>query len=108
MIYIPDICGTCKGINSTLNLIYDIYEKEIQKENPKQIYFYGTFNNLKIKNEMNDLGISEIDDISLVSEDDILVIGISGVTKEIYEYLKETGYINITVYASDSWMGEKQ
>ena len=32
MIYLPEHLGICKGFSKTLDVIYEIYEREINKE----------------------------------------------------------------------------
>lgn len=88
MIYIPKICGTCKGSTKALNLVYDIYEKELQKENPKKIYIYKEIlHNPKVIEELNSLGIETIDTLDNITSDDIVIIRAHGESKEIFEYL---------------------
>ncbi len=96
MIYIPKGKGLCKGINHTLEVIYSLYESEIKKDKPRNIYIYKDFifNNL-IKEELNNLGIKIIDDLSILTEDDILVISSVGIHKDDLKYLKDN---KITYY----------
>ena len=96
MIYISKGKGLCKGINHTLEVIYNLYEDEIKKSKPRNIYIYKdfVFNNL-IKEELNNLGIKIIDDLSILTEDDILVITCLGISKDNLKYLKDN---KITYY----------
>lgn len=89
MIYIPKICGTCNGANKALSLVYEIYEREIAKENPKKIYIYKEIlHNPKVIKELNDLGIETIDNLDNATNEDIIIIRAHGVSKEIIDYLE--------------------
>lgn len=89
MIYIPKICGTCKGSTKALNLVYDIYEKEIQKDNPKKIYILKEIlHNPKVIEELNDLGIETLENLDNITKNDIVIIRAHGETKEIIDYLE--------------------
>ena len=58
MIYIPSVCGTCKGITKSLGKVYEIYEKEMSKEFPKRIYLYkNIINNAKVIEEFKNFVI---------------------------------------------------
>lgn len=99
MIYLPKVKGLCKSLNDMLKTIYDVYEKEISKENPQNIYLYHDFiNNKNIINELNNLGIYIIDDIFKLNSDDLLIIGPLGITKQNLNYLKENNisYIDLS------------
>lgn len=88
MIYIPKICGTCKGATKALNIVYDVYEKELLKDNPKQIYIYKEIlHNPKVIEEFSNLGIETIDNLDNVTKDDIVIIRAHGEPKETYDYL---------------------
>ena len=84
MIYIPDICGTCKGATKALGLVYEVYEKEALKDNPKDIYIYKEIlHNEKVVKELNDLGILIISDLSELTENDIVILRAHGEGKEV-------------------------
>ncbi len=86
MIAINNESGICEGIINTLNIIYDTYESNLNKK----IYIYNNFiNNSKVIDELNNLGIEIIDDITLLTSDDILIINTYGVSYDILNYLKE-------------------
>ncbi len=96
MIYIPKICGTCNGSNKALNLVYDIYEREIQKEKPKNIYIYKEIlHNQKIKEEFESMGIKTIDNLDNITSNDIVIIRAHGESKDTYDYLNKN---NIEYY----------
>ena len=40
VIYIPKICGTCNGARKALDIVYELYEREKKKKNPKKIVVY--------------------------------------------------------------------
>ena len=89
MIRIAEVCGTCKGSTNALNLVYEIYEKEMQKENPKNICIYKEIlHNEKVMEELNDLGIITIDSLEEASSDDIVILRAHGEGAATYEYLK--------------------
>lgn len=96
MIYIPKVCGTCNGSIKALNLVYEIYEKEIEKEHPKKIYIYKEIlHNPKVMEALNDLGIETIDTLEDVTNEDIIIIRAHGETKEVLDYLENN---NIEYY----------
>ena len=105
MIYIPKICGTCKGSTKALNLVYDIYEKELQKENPKKIYIYKEIlHNPKVIEELNSLGIETIDTLDNITSDDIVIIRAHGESKEIFEYLIDNKCVTSLIYTNSPIM----
>ena len=88
MIKVADICGTCKGSTNALNLIYEIYEREIEKENPKRICIYKEIlHNEKVLEELNDLGIVTINKIEECDSNDIVILRAHGESKNTYDYL---------------------
>ena len=96
MVEITNNCGTCKGITKALALVYDVYEKELLKDNPKNIYVYQELiSNDKVINELKEIGIEVIDDIKIATEDDIVIIGAFGQKRAIKEYLENN---NIEFY----------
>ncbi len=96
MIYIPNMCGICKGLTKSLSTIYDVYEQELNKEYPSDIYVYKMIiNNDKVMQELEGLGINFIDNIKEVSNDSIVIIGPYGINKNDKEYLDNN---NITYY----------
>ena len=89
MINVPSVCGTCKGATKALGLIYEVYEKELLRKNPKNIYIYkSVLHNQKVIDELNDLGIEIIDDLSLLNENDIVILRAHGEGEEVYKYLE--------------------
>ncbi len=95
MIFIQNDSGICQGLKDTLNIIYETYEN-----NPdKKIYIYNNFiNNRKVINELNDLDIEFIDDLSIVTKEDILIINTYGISQSELTYLKSNDirYIDTT------------
>ncbi len=88
MLKIADVCGTCKGSTNALNLVYEIYEKEMSKENPKNICIYKEIlHNEKVREELNDLGIITIDNLEEADSDDIVILRAHGEVFKTYDYL---------------------
>ncbi len=86
MILIQDNSSICNGIINSLNTIYDIYEKN----NNQNIYIYkNIINNKQVINELEDLNIHIIDDLDILTNNDILIINSYGVSKEVLNYLKD-------------------
>ena len=84
MIYFPKTYGTCSGANKAISLAYKL--KEENKD--KNIYIYKELlHNPYVINELKNKGIICIDDLSALSNDDIVVIRAHGETKETFEYL---------------------
>ncbi len=87
MVKIASICGTNEDINALLNKVYEIYERESEKEDAKQIYIYQDFidNSLVLK-ELNELGIEIIYDLNNLDSNDIVILSTS--TNEDIEFLE--------------------
>ncbi len=89
MIKLAKYQGTCNSNTRGLNVVYDIYEREINKDNPKRIITYKTMlYNDKVQEEFNNLGIEEVADINLITKEDIVIISPRGISKEDMLYLK--------------------
>jgi len=89
MIYIPKVCGTCKGATKALNIVYDVYEKELLKEEPKKIYIYKEIlHNPKVIEELNGLGIETIESLEDINSNDIVIIRAHGEGREVIDYLE--------------------
>lgn len=84
MIYYPKVYGTCAGANKAIEAAY-----KLKKENKdKNIYIYKEIlHNPYIINELLKDGIKCIDDLSILNENDILIIRAHGEPKETYDYL---------------------
>ena len=84
MIYYPKVYGTCAGANKAIETAY-----KLKKENKdKNIYIYKEIlHNPYIINELLKDGIKCIDDLSILNENDILIIRAHGEPKETYDYL---------------------
>ena len=96
MIYIPEVCGTCNGANKALELVYEIYEREQAKDNPKQIYIYKEIlHNEDVIKELDELGIITTLNLKDVTSNDILIIRAHGEGKDTYDYLDKN---NIEYY----------
>lgn len=96
MITIPNIYGTCKGSEKAISLVEEIYEKEKQKDNPKKIYiFKEILHNKSVIEKFKKMGIETINDLSLVTDKDILIIRAHGESKEVIDYLENN---NIECY----------
>ncbi len=84
MIYYPKVYGTCAGANKAIEAAY-----KLKKENKdKNIYIYKEIlHNPYIINELLKDNIKCIDDLSILNENDILIIRAHGEPKETYDYL---------------------
>lgn len=92
MIYYPKIYGTCTGANKAIEVAY-----KLKKENTnKNIYIYKEIlHNPYIIKELEKDDIKCIDNLSLLTKNDILIIRAHGEPKETYEYLEKN---NIEYY----------
>lgn len=92
MIYYPKIYGTCVGANKAIEVAY-----KLKKENTnKNIYIYKEIlHNPYIIKELEKDDIKCIDDLSLLTKNDILIIRAHGEPKETYDYLEKN---NIEYY----------
>lgn len=92
MIYYPKIYGTCAGANKAIETAY-----KLKKENTnKNIYIYKEIlHNPYIIKELEKDNIKCIDDLKMLTKDDILIIRAHGEPKETYDYLEEN---NIEYY----------
>lgn len=92
MIYYPKIYGTCAGANKAIETAY-----KLKKENTnKNIYIYKEIlHNPYIIKELEKDNIKCIDDLKILTKDDILIIRAHGEPKETYYYLEEN---NIEYY----------
>ena len=84
MIYYPKVYGTCAGANKAIEAAY-----KLKKENKdKNIYIYKEIlHNPYIINELLKDDIKCIDNLSILNENDILIIRAHGEPKETYDYL---------------------
>ena len=84
MIYYPKVYGTCAGANKAIETAY-----KLKKENKdKNIYIYKEIlHNPYIINELLKDNIKCIDDLTILGENDILIIRAHGEPKETYDYL---------------------
>ena len=88
MIYFPKTYGTCNGANKAISLAY-----KLKNENKdKNIYIYKELlHNPYVINELKENGIICIEDLSILCENDIVVIRAHGETKDTFEYLENHG-----------------
>ena len=90
MILIPEVCGTCGGSNKAINLVYEVYKNELTKNKPKKIYIYKEIlHNSEVIQELDNLEIKTIDDLSLVTKNDIVIIRAHGEGLDTYRYLEK-------------------
>ena len=89
MIYIPNICGTCKGAQSAVDLAYKIYEREKKKKDRKKIYILKEIlhNNAIIK-DLHTKGINCVENIDNLTNNDIIIIRAHGEPMSLYSELE--------------------
>ena len=86
MIYYPKLYGTCAGADKAIDLAYTL-RKEY---NDKNIYIYKEIlHNSFIINDLEKKNIKCIDDLSIVTPNDLLIIRAHGEPKSTYDYLNE-------------------
>lgn len=90
MIYIPKICGTCGGASFALNLVNELYERELKKDKPKRIVIYKEIlHNKEVIKNLEKKNIICINDLSEIKNNDIVVIRAHGEGKSFYDYLNK-------------------
>lgn len=88
MIYIPKICGTCGGASFALNLVDELYKRELKKDNPKRIVIYKEIlHNKEVIQNLKKKNIICINDLSEIKKNDIVIIRAHGEGKSFYDYL---------------------
>ena len=96
MIYVPKIYGMCNGAKKALDLVYELYNREQKKDNPKNVVIYKELlHNQYIIDDLETKKIRCINDLSEVNSNDIVVIRAHGEGKDTYEYLEKN---NIEYY----------
>lgn len=89
MIYIPKHYGTCNGAQKALDLVYQLYEREIKKNKPKRIVIYKEIlHNNRVIEDLKDKNIMCVDKLTDVNKDDIVVIRAHGEGKNTYDYFE--------------------
>lgn len=92
MIYIPHICGTCKGSRKAIDTVYNLYEQEKKKKNPKKIVIYKEIlHNKCLIDDLHEKGIECVDTLDKVDKDTIVIIRAHGEGEETYNYLRKQG-----------------
>ena len=92
MIYYPKVFGICGGANKAIDLAYKLNEEYKNKN----IYIYKEIlHNKFIIDSLKKKNILCIDDLSIVTKNDILILRAHGEAKETYDYLDSH---NITYY----------
>lgn len=90
MIYYPKLYGTCSKSEKAIDLAYTL-RKEY---NDKNIYIYKEIlNNNYIINDLKKKNIKCIEDLSIVTPNDLLIINTHGEGKSTYEYLNKHNLI---------------
>ncbi len=88
MIYYPKVFGTCAGANKAIEMAFRL-RKEFKDKN---VYIYKEIlHNPYIIDLLNKENIKCIEDLNIVTKDDILIIRAHGEPKETFDYLKEKG-----------------
>lgn len=92
MIYIPRICGTCPGSKNAIDTVYNLYEREKKKKNPKKIVVYKEIlHNKRIIEDLKNKDIECVDSLNNVDKNTIVIIRAHGEGEETYNYLKKQG-----------------
>lgn len=96
MIIIPKICGTCNGAQNALDIVYNLYEREKNKKNPKRIVIYKEIlHNKRVIEDLSKKNIACVETLEEIKNNDIVVIRAHGEGKKTYDYLKKN---NIEFY----------
>ena len=96
MIVIPKICGTCNGAENALNVVYNLYEREKTKNNPKRIVIYKEIlHNKRVIEDLRKKNIVCVENLDEIKSNDVVVIRAHGEGKKTYDYLKKN---NIEFY----------
>ena len=92
MIYIPKICGTCTGSRKAIDTVYQLYEQEKKKKNPKKIVIYKEIlHNKCLIDDLHNKGIDCVDTLDNIDKNTIVIIRAHGEGEETYNYLKKQG-----------------
>ncbi len=92
MIYIPRVCGTCPGSKNAIDMVYNLYEREKKKKNPKKIVVYKEIlHNKRIIEDLQNKDIECVDSLNNVDKNTIVIIRAHGEGEETYNYLKKQG-----------------
>ena len=90
MIYIPKVCGTCNGSKNALDTVYNLYEREKKKKNPKKIVVYKEIlHNKRIIEDLKNKNIECIDSLRDIDKNTIVIIRAHGEGEETYNYLNK-------------------
>ncbi|NLC48542.1 MAG: 4-hydroxy-3-methylbut-2-enyl diphosphate reductase, partial [Tenericutes bacterium] len=88
MIYFPKNYGVCGGANKAISMAISLKDKYKNKN----VYIYKEIlHNPFVINDLNNKNIKCIDNLDVVTKDDILIIRAHGEPKETYEYLDKNG-----------------
>lgn len=92
MIYIPKIYGTCNGSKNAIDIVYNLYEREKKKKNPKKIVVYKEIlHNKRLIEDLQNKGIECVDSLDKIDKNTIVIIRAHGEGEETYNYLKKQG-----------------
>lgn len=90
MIYIPKIVGPCNGSKNAIDIIYNLYEREKKKKNPKRIVVYKeVLHNKNIIEDLKDKKIECINSLQGIDKNTIVVIRAHGEGEDTYDYLQK-------------------
>lgn len=85
-IFIAKNAGFCFGVKRAVESAY----KEIKKNNSTNIYSLGELiHNPQVVNDLTSKGIRPIDNLNLLNKGDNVIIRTHGVSKEVYDIIKE-------------------
>lgn len=89
MIYLPKICGTCKGAQTAVDLAYEVQEKQNKNKNKKKVYVLKEIlHNKEIIKYLHTKGIDRVENIDNLTKKDIVIIRAHGEPKSLYTDLE--------------------
>ena len=84
-INISDVCGLCSGCKNAISSAKKL------AQNKKTVLFKEIVHNKNVNQLLDNLGINTIEDLSLVKNNEVVVLRAHGEPPETYNYLKHNG-----------------